>query len=286
MLDVLMRILVYGTIVSGIWALVASGFTLIFGVARMLNFAHGTLFVLSAYFGIVFAKNLGINPYISFILAVILVGFVGVVMYRVAISPIRHHEIMVIIVTLAIALLVEQILLLIFGSYQTSFPSLVKGIVTIGGIPVPIKRIVAFILAIIALILLELFTNKTKTGKSIIAAAQDMEAASLMGINVERVFMLTMFISSVLAGVGGLLYSQIYAISPEMSMKALLYAFAIVILGGLGSVRGSIIAAFIVGYILIAVTTLFGANWSQFAMLLTIIAILVFKPSGLFGVEE
>jgi len=286
MLDVLTRILVYGTIVSGIWALVASGFTLIFGVARMLNFAHGTLFVLSAYFGIVFAKNLGINPYISFILAVILVGLVGVAMYRFAISPIRHHDIMVIIVTLAIALLVEQILLLIFGSYQTSFPSLVKGIVTIGGIPVPVKRIAALIIAVIALILLELFTNKTKTGKSIIASAQDTEAASLMGINVERVFMLTMFISAVLAGVGGLLYSQIYAISPEMSMKALLYAFAIVILGGLGSVRGSIVASFIVGYILIAVTTLFGANWSQFAMLLTIIAILIFKPSGLFGVEE
>ena len=286
MLDVLTRILVYGTIVSGIWALVASGFTLIFGVGRMLNFAHGTLFVLSAYFGIVFAKNLGINPYVSFILAVILVGLFGVAMYRFTISPIRHHDIMVIIVTLAIALLVEQILLLIFGSYQTSFPSLVKGVVTVGGIPVPVKRIAALIIAIIALILLELFTNRTKTGKSIIASAQDTEAASLMGINVEKVFMLTMFISSVLAGVGGLLYSQIYAISPEMSMKALLYAFAIVILGGLGSVRGSIVASFIVGYILIAVTTLFGANWSQFAMLIAIIGILIFKPSGLFGVEE
>jgi|Deesub1362A_J573_1020465.scaffolds.fasta_scaffold00036_7 branched-chain amino acid transport system permease protein len=286
MLELVLRIIVYGTVVSGIWALVASGFTLIFGVGRMLNFAHGSLFVLSAYFGIVLTKELGVNPYLSFIIAVLLVGVVGVGIYKVTISPIRHHEVMVIIVTLAIALLVEQILLLIFGDYGTSFPSLVKGIVRIGELPVPTKRIVSLIVAIITLILLEIFINKTKTGKSIMASAQDMEAATLMGINVEKVFMLTMFVSSVLAGVGGLLYSQIFSIKPEVAVKALIYAFAIVILGGLGSVRGSIVASFIVGYILITVTSLFGARWSEFTMLLTIIAILIVRPRGLFGVEE
>jgi len=285
MLDVLLKIIVFGTIVSGIWALVASGFTLIFGVARMLNFAHGTLFVLSAYIGIVLVKS-GLNPYISFIVALFLVGVVGVVIYRLFMFPVREHEVMVIIVTLAIALLVEQILLLSFGETGISFPSLIGGIIRIGTLPVPKKRIIALVIAIIALILLEFFINRTVTGKKINAASQDMQMATLVGIEVEKVFMLTMFISALLAGLGGLLYSQIFAINPHVAVKSLIYAFAIVILGGLGSIRGSIVASFIVGYILMATVILLGARWSELVMLLTIIGILVVKPSGLFGVEE
>ncbi|HID43072.1 MAG TPA: branched-chain amino acid ABC transporter permease [Archaeoglobaceae archaeon] len=285
MLDVLLKIVVFGTIVSGIWALVASGFTLIFGVARILNFAHGTLFVLSAYLGIILVKA-GLNHYLSFLIALLLVGVIGVTIYRLFMSPIREHEVMIIIVTLAIALLVEQILLLSFGETGISFPSLVRGVVKIGNLPVPTKRIIALIIAVIALILLEIFINRTVTGKKINAASQDMQMATLVGIEVEKIFMLTMFISALLAGLGGLLYSQIYAINPHVAVKSLIYAFAIVILGGLGSIRGSIVASFIVGYILMATVILLGARWSELVMLLTIIGILIVRPSGLFGVEE
>jgi branched-chain amino acid transport system permease protein len=285
MLDILIKIVVFGTIVSGIWALVASGFTLIFGVARILNFAHGSLFVLSAYVGITFVR-LGFNPYVAFVLSLLVVGLFGVVIYRLFMAPIREHEVMVIIVSLSIALLMEQALLLSFGETGISFPSLVKGIVEIGGLPVPTKRIIALFIAIIALILLEYFINRTITGKKINAASQDMQMATLVGIEVERIFMLTMFISALLAALGGLLYSQIFAITPHVAVKSLIYAFAIVILGGLGSIRGSIIASFIVGYILMATIILLGARWSELIMLLTIIAILIVKPSGLFGVEE
>jgi branched-chain amino acid transport system permease protein len=265
--------------------LVASGFTLIFGVARILNFAHGTLFVLSAYYGIVLVKA-GLNPHLAFVLAILLVGFTGVLIYRFLMAPIREHEVMVIIVTLAIALLVEQVLLLIFSESSISFPSLIKGLVKIGNLPIPTKRIAALIIALIALVMLEFFINRTITGKKINAASQDMEMAMLIGIDVERIFMLTMFISAVLAGLGGLLYSQIFAITPHVAVKSLIYAFAIVILGGLGSIRGSIVASFIVGYILMATVILLGARWSELAMLLTIIGILIVRPSGLFGVEE
>lgn len=285
MLDILIKIIVLGTIVSGIWALVASGFTLIFGVARILNFAHGTLFILSAYIGVVLVRS-GLNPYIAFILALLLVGLIGVVIYRLFMSPIRDHEVMIVIVTLALALLFEQILLLSFGESGISFPSLIGGVVYFGTLPVPTKRIAAFIIAILAILILEYFINRTVTGKKINAASQNMEMATLVGIEVEKVFMLTMFISAVLAGLGGLLYSQIFAITPHVAVVSLIYAFAIVILGGLGSIRGSIVASFIVGYILMATIVLMGARWSELAMLVTIIAILVVRPSGLFGVEE
>ncbi len=285
MFDIILQIIVFGTIVSGIWALVASGFTLIFGVGRMLNFAHGTLFILSAYFGIILF-NAGLNPYISFVLAILLAGVAGIVLYKLCMSPIREHEVMIVIVTLATALLVEQVLLQTFGDNSVSFPSLITGIVYIGNLPVPTERILALALAIIAIIALEVFINRTVTGKKINAASQDMEMATLVGVEVEKIFTLTMFISAVLAGLGGLLYSQIFAITPHVAIKSLIYAFAIVILGGLGSIRGSIVASFIVGYILMATIILAGARWSELVMLLTIIGILVIKPSGLFGVEE
>ncbi|MFO7967569.1 MAG: branched-chain amino acid ABC transporter permease [Archaeoglobaceae archaeon] len=285
MFEVILEIIVFGTIVSGIWALVASGFTLIFGVGRMLNFAHGTLFILSAYFGIILF-DAGVNPYISFVLAILLTGVAGIILYKLCMSPIREHEVMIVIVTLATALLVEQVLLLTFGDNSVSFPSLVTGLVYIGDLPVTTERILALALAIIAIISLEVFINRTVTGKKINAASQDMEMATLVGVEVEKIFTLTMFVSAVLAGLGGLLYSQIFAITPDVAIKSLIYAFAIVILGGLGSIRGSIVASFIVGYILMATIILMGSRWSELVMLLTIIAILVVKPSGLFGVEE
>ncbi len=286
MIEVVIRILIYGAVVSGIWALAASGFSLVFGIARILNFAHGTFFVLAAYISIVLIKNLGLNLFVSYAIAVILVGLIGIGVYKLIMSPIREHEVMIIIVTLAFALLVEQILLLIFGEHGISVPTFVRGVVYLAGVPVTMTRVTAFIAAIIVIVLLEYFINRTRTGKMISAASQDFEAAMIVGMDVEKLFVITMFISAALAGLGGLLFAQVFAASPMFAVKSLIFAFAIVILGGLGSVRGSIVASFIVGYILTATITTLGARWGEFMVLITIIAILIVRPTGLFGVEE
>ncbi len=285
MIDIAVRIIVYGAVVGGIWALVASGFSLIFGVARILNFAHGIFFVLAAYIGIVLSKS-GINPYLATIISVLLVGGFAVAMYTGLLARIKEHEVMVIIVTLAIALLVEQMLIIIFGEHGISYPALISGVLKIGKTPITYKRILAFVVAIVVLALLQLFIHKTRTGKMIMASSQNYEGALLVGINVDRIFVITMFLSAVLAGIGGILYTQVFAASPGAAMKSLIFAFAIVILGGLGSIKGSIIAAFIIGYIITLANQFLGAQWAEFAALLIIIAILVFKPTGLFGVEE
>jgi branched-chain amino acid transport system permease protein len=286
MIDLIMRILVYGAVSGGIWALAASGFSLIFGIGRILNFAHGTFFVLSAYICFILAKDLGVNLFISYIIAILLVGALGVVVYKIMMAPVRHHEVMVIIVTLAFALLVEQILLLLFGEHGYSIPSFVSGSMEIGGVLIPKTRILAFFVSIAVIILLEYFINRTRTGKMISAVSQDSEAAMLVGMDVEKLFMITMFVSASLAGIGGLLFGQVFGASPIFAVKSLIYAFAIVILGGLGSVRGSIIASFIVGYIITTTIILLGSRWAEFVMLITIISILIFRPTGLFGVEE
>ena len=286
MIELLMRILVYGATLSGIYALIASGFTLIFGVSRIMNFAHGAFFILGAYFGIALINGIGLDPYLSTIISMLMVGFLATVVYKGIISPVRKHEVMIIIVTLAFALILEQFILLTFGEHGISFPSVIRGVTSIGAVLIPIMRLFVLAVAIIALILLWIFIGKTRLGKEITAASQDAEAATLMGLNVDRLFMVTVFISAILAALGGALYAQVYAANPFMVLKSLIFAFAIVILGGLGSVRGSIIAAFIVGYILTAVIVLYGARWSELVAVLIIIAILVLRPAGLFGVKE
>jgi branched-chain amino acid transport system permease protein len=193
---------------------------------------------------------------------------------------------MVIIVTLAFALIIEQLILLTFGEHGISFSSVIEGVVIVGTVIIPSIRLFVLAVAIIALIMLWTFIGKTRLGKEITAASQDSEAAMLMGLDVDRLLIITVFVSAILASLGGVLYAQVYAANPFMVLKSLIFAFAIVILGGLGSVKGSIIASFIVGYILTAVIVLYGARWSEFVALFMIIAILVLRPAGLFGVKE
>jgi len=286
MIELLMLILVYGATISGIYALTASGFTLIFGVSRIMNFSHGAFFILGAYFGITLIHGIGLDPYLSTVISVFMVGLLAAAVYKGIMSPVREHEVMIIIVTLALALIIEQFILLIYGEHGMSFPSLIGGVATLGTVLIPNIRLFVLAVAIIALILLGIFIGKTRLGKEITAASQDAEAAQLMGLDVDRLFMITVFISGMLAALGGALYAQVYAANPFVVVKSLIFAFAIVILGGLGSVKGSVIASFIVGYILTGVIVLYGARWSELVALLLIIAILVLRPSGLFGVKE
>ena len=284
MIDVAIKILIFGAVVGGVWGLVASGFSLIFGVSRILNFAHGAAFVCSAYAAIMLV-NAGINSYLAILGGIAVSAIIGLIVYALT-KPVRSNEVMVIIVTLALALLIQQIILINFGDRGISMLPLVDGLVEVGGVKVTYIRIISFVLAVFALLLLEVFIHSTSLGKKILATSQDSEAAMLLGIDTERILILVMVLSSLLAGLAGILYVQTFAVSPELSLRALIYAFAIVILGGLGSLRGSIVASFIVGYVIVATITFLGSRWSEFVMLLAIVAILVVRPTGLFGVEE
>ena len=288
MIDIglVITILVYGATLSGVWALIASGFTLIFGVCRLLNLAHGGFFILGGYIGLFFIQSLGFDIISSIVLGIVLTGLLGAVVYLGLLARVKEHEVTVIIITLALALIIEQVIMLTFGEHGVVFPSTLKGVVFIGKVPIPVMRLFGTFVALVALALLGLFVTKTRLGRQITAASQDMEAAVLIGLNTNQLFTITMLLSSMLAGLGGVLYSQIYSANPFLVMKALIFAFAIVILGGLGSIKGSIVASFIVGYINTIVITLLGARWAELVALLIIIAALVIRPTGLFGVKE
>ncbi len=285
-INTVMIILLYGATFSGILALISSGFTLIFGVSRILNFAHGAFFMMGAYIGIYFVQQLNLDPILSSLISIILVGIFSIAAYITIIYPVIKNEVMTIIVTLALALLIEQVILLTYGEFGLSYPRLVAGTLTIGDVVIPMVRLTILAISILTILGLWIFIDRTRIGKEINAASQDPEGAILIGLNVNKIYAITIFVSAVLAALSGILYSQMYAANPFQILNSLILAFSIVILGGLGSVKGSIISSFIVGFIYIAVTTLIGARWSEFIALAIIIVILIVKPTGLFGVEE
>lgn len=282
----LLEIAVFGTAIGGIFALLASGFSLIFGVSRILNFAHGVCFAVSAYVAIYLIKELSTDVFSASLLGVLFAVFIGFAVYALT-RPIRHNVVMVIIVTLAFALLIEQFLLLSFGNRGLTMPPFVEGIqVVYENLRIAKIRLLAIAIAVAVLVALEVFISKTLMGKRINAVSQDSEASMLIGIDVEKVLIATFALSSALAGIAGILYAQIFNVYPATILRVLIYAFAVVILGGLGSFRGSVLASFIIGYIFVATMKTLGAQWSEFVMLITIIAILAVRPTGLFGVRE
>lgn len=278
----LLPIIIIGTILGGILTLVACGFTLTFGVGRIFNFAHGTFFAISAYTAYALFPYLG---YSSLLIGVLASAIFGLSVHYL-IKPIRKNEIMVILLTLSLALLVDQIILMVFGVDAISLHPIVKGSIDVFGVKITNVKILSFAITVASIIILEWLIKRTRLGREISAVSQDVESAMIVGIDVERVFMFTLLISSVLAGIGGILYAQIYSLTPNSALEILLLAFAIVVVGGLGSVKGSVISAFIISYIKTAVSVTLGTRWSELAVLLVIIAILIVRPQGLFGVEE
>lgn len=281
---VLIRILVLGAVYSGVWALAASGFTLVFGVGRILNFSHGIFFIVGAYLAYTFQILMGMGLGVSFILAIFLTGGLGIFLQKVLIDNLEEME-MIIIGTLTFALLVNRIIIRMFHELPRSIPKFLPGNIEMGFITISWNSILTIVSAFVILGLLYLFINKTRLGAAITATAQDQEMAKMVGVNVGNIQLLTMFLSAVLAAIAGVFYIQNYTITPEIGIIVLLFVFAIVILGGLGSIGGSIVGAFIVGYVTTAVMLLGGIRYGYIITLLIVIATLVVRPSGLFGKE-
>lgn len=279
-------ILIYGAITGAVYALLALGFTLIYGVAEILNMSHGVLYMLGAYMFVAFnAKffQLGLLP--SSILAVIFVGFVGIAIYAL-IHQVIEETLAVLVVTLGATLVVQQLIRMpwAFGGSHVAVPSLLEGHINFLGAAILYDQILAFVLALGLFVVVWTFITRSKIGGAMRAVAQDREAAMLMGINTERLYIITMFISATLAAIAGLLIAR-PVIHPFTWQTPLVMSFAIVVLGGLGSIKGSFVGAFIVGYAEISVIYLVpsGEYLRGAVALAVMVVVLIFRPAGLFG---
>lgn len=279
----LVSILVLGTIWGAVYSLIAVGFTLIFGVAGIINLSHGAFYMIGAYLAYTFMTLLKINVPLSALMAVAGVAFIGVAIDYLGIRPLRERHAYVLILTLAFALFFQELMYGIYGPYGKSVQSFVVGEIVLGGVHISYQKLITLFVAAAFVILLWLFIKKTKTGKSISAVAQNKDAAILMGIQYEKAYRMTMGISAGLAAIAGVFISPILEAVPTMWSFPLFKAFAIVIIGGLGSLEGAIIASLLLGYSETLVSFLISANYADMVYLIAIILVLVLRPTGILS---
>ena len=279
----MLEILIVGAVSSAIYAMLAVGFTLIFGVARILNLAHGSFYALGAYFAYLFTSQLKLPLLPAALLAIALVAVFGVVVERVLIRPMRGSQLAVLMITLATALVTEQALFLSFGSEYRNVPSFIDAKFTIGGVAVAGSRLLALVVCAAVIAALWTFIQRTRLGSAILAISQDPLAAQYMGIPADRIFALVMGISAGLAATAGILAGPFLTVQPTMWLLPIVKAFAIVVVGGLGSIPGSILAALMLGYAETIVAYAVSSEWTEIVSVAATLLMLVVRPAGIFG---
>lgn len=287
MSDVILDFLIFGTIQGSIYALLAIGFSLVYGVGGILNLAHGAFYVITMYLFYWFYINFaGFGLFVGIIVGIIVCTIVGGLIYLLLIKPLKDSHVGVVIVTFAFAFFIEQLVKVTVDSIYHDMPPLIPGFIEFFGVIVYNHYILIVIASLSLIILVTLFINKSKIGKSIRAVAQDAEAASLMGINVDRILTYALMISAFLAAVAAVLNVPVDVVAPHVGWSILLNSFAIVVLGGLGSLHGSVAGAFIIAYARSYTNYFISPVLSALIPIIVIIVVLVLRPRGLFGKKE
>jgi len=279
------RLIIQTLLKGGVYGLLASGFSLIFGMAHIINLAHTAFFMLAAYGMYYFMRELGWGAAQAIALTLVGVTLLGLLAYRFLLDRVRQHIVAVLLMTIALALAFQEVMLLAFSAHFLSAPTLITGSTHILGVSVPNQQLLTLGIVAVVMVMLWLLLTKTKLGVSIRATAQDAEVASLMGISVPRTLLITMGIATALAAVAGISVAPLWTVYPEMWTPPLVMVMVIVILGGLGSTKGSFIGAFIIALVenLVIFFMPSGSYLATVFALLAMVIVLVVRPAGLFG---
>ncbi len=283
----LLDILIDGLIKGSVYALLAIGFSLVLGVARIINIAHTALFMTAAYLIHIGSKLLGLPLILAMAGAVLLTVLLGLMVYRFFIQPIQEHEAAVLIATIALAMMLQEVFLMSFGGHYLGVPPLVDGYMSLLGVKVTYQHLLALGLALFMLLGVRWFLMHTRLGLALRCTAQDREVANLMGMNVNRVAQATMAISVGLAAMTGAIVAPLITVEPTMWMHPLIMMLAIVVLGGLGSIEGSFVGAYVLGFAesLVVFLLPMGSFLKDSVALSIMILVLLVRPEGLFGVS-
>jgi len=295
-LTLYLQLLIAGILLGGIYSLASIGLTLIFGVMKIVNFGHGEFLMIAMYISFWLYHYFHIDPYLSTLLMVPLVFLIGIITYYLFIKPTLSSSVLCqIFITVGLSTIIQNMVLLFWSadfrsinlSYATN--SIVLGpfpLLSIEKIMVNPARLIAFVLAVSLSIAFYFFLKFSYTGKIIRATSQDRSAALLMGINIDRIYKLTFAIGIVLVGLAGGLLVPIYTVHPFVGFDFVLVMFVVVVLGGMGSVVGAMVSGFIIGIVEIFSSYWIGQESKQAIYFLVFIAVLVVRPSGLFGLKE
>jgi branched-chain amino acid transport system permease protein len=285
-MGLIIDIIIGGLISGSTYALLAIGFSLVFGVARIVNFAHTAFYMLAAYCIYVLGQKMGIHPAWGMIAAIVVVSLLGMVCYKVFVNPIREHEGAVLIATIALGMIFQEIMSLIFTGTYLSVPALIGGYFKLLGVKVFYQQLLTFCAALLVMVVLWLLLMRTNLGLAIRSTAQDREVANLMGINEAQVAMVTVGVSVGLAAFTGAVVVPLTILEPQMWLHPLIMMMTVVVLGGLGSLKGSFVGAYILGFAeaLVVFLAPMGAYLKGSVALSIMILVLLIRPEGLFGV--
>ena len=280
----ILTVLVFGVLLGGIYGLVSIGLNLIFGVVRIVNFAQGELVMFGMYGSYFAYTQWGLSPYVSVFIVAPAVGLLGVAIQRLVIQPLHAESNMQIFATFGLLMFFQNIMLAISrGEAYSVGGDAAATVLQLGDLKLSMVRVVTLVAATLITIGLHLFLSRTMTGKSIRAVTQDKRAARAMGINVEKTFLITFGIGSALAGVAGALLTPIYSITPAVGGNFILAAFAVVVLGGLGSVWGAYIGGLIVGIVEVFAGFYIDPVLRSAVWFLIFLIVLIVRPAGLLG---
>lgn len=284
-----MQVLVLGLLLGGVYAMMASGLTLLFGVMRVVNLAHAAFILVASYITYVLFENLAMDPMISLVVTMPLMFLLGVVLYlllfpRLEGNP-RYVE-MTVLLTFGLALIVEGMLTFVFtGIFRSVRPEYASSAINVGEIFMPTSQFYASMISFALLIVLWVVLRFTKTGTAIRATMQNRAAAQIVGVNVRRVSAISFGIGMALAGAAGSLLSFMFPFFPARHWQWVALLLALIVLGGMGSIKGAVIGALLLAVASAAVTTLIGPTWSPITFYLTLFLILLIRPQGLFGAK-
>ena len=281
--------IISGIILGSLYAVMSMGLTLIYGVGRIFNFAHGAFVLWGGYFAWFLTEKWHMNYALSILIAVVLLFVIGFIIDRLLLSPLRDKPsfgINAIIVTLGLAILMSNAGDVVFGTRFKRIDKLFDGLVRLGDFTITYHDIATMFIAVIILILLELFLRRTTMGTAIRALSQDPVGVQIVGINLNQLFSFTFGLTAALAGISGILLAPRFFITPVVGWETLFKAVIIVIFGGLGSINGTLVSAFVFGLLEAFVSTYIGMFWVSPMWFILLIVVLFVRPRGLFGTWE
>ncbi|MNM47624.1 High-affinity branched-chain amino acid transport system permease protein LivH [compost metagenome] len=282
----LLQQIINGLALGSVYALLAIGYTMVYGIIKLINFAHGDIYMIGAFAGFYASANLGLSLVPTLVVSMVAAALLGVIIEKIAYKPLRNSpRIALLITAIGMSLLLEHGMRFLVGPNPKPFPDLFPvGTVDIGPLHINGKILLMLGVSAILVLLLQYIIYKTKVGKAMRAASQDMEAASLMGINVNTVISLTFAIGSALAGIAGVLVAITYpTIDPYMGMMPGLKAFVAAVLGGIGSIPGALLGGILMGSIETLTKAYISTSLSDAIAFSLLIIILLVKPTGLLG---
>jgi len=285
-LDQFLQQLVNGVSLGSIYALIALGYTMVYGIIKLINFAHGDVYMVGAYVGFAATTYAGLGFIPALIISMAMCALLGMVIERVAYKPLRNStRIAVLITAIGISLLLEYIMMYFAGAEVRSYPKLLSAaVLKFGDVIINMQQIYIILTAIALMVILQFVVRKTKVGKAMRAVSADQDAAQLMGIKVDSTISFTFAIGSALAGAGGVLVGIYYnSIDPLMGMMPGLKAFVAAVFGGIGSIPGAMIGGLSIGILETLVSGYGNSMYRDAAVFAFLIIILILKPSGLLG---